>query len=238
MRRSRNLVAVMATAVVAALAACSLEVNVQVDRDEEGVASIDAGLSADFPANPFRSDKESMPRVRDLDAVPLPPERDAVVPSAPAVPLPPAPPLFQAPVPTVVDGAVRDALWRRDLNVESKWVEIPQPPESEVGPGDGPRFTPFTVAPRIENKLGVVEALERAYPRGLKEAGIGGTVRVYFFIDADGTVGQILMDQASRHRAIDRAAMQVASEYRFHPALNRGEPVAVWVSFPITFRPE
>lgn len=238
MTGSRNSMALAATAFVVALAACSLEVNVQIDRDEEGVASIDAGLSADFPANPFASNRATSPtppRVPPPAPAPDPPE--AVSPSAPAVPLPPAPPLFQAPVPNVVDGVVRDALWRRDLRVESRWVEIPQPGEAEVGPGDGPRFTPFTVAPRITNRLQVVEAMERAYPSELKSEGIGGTVRVYFFIDDRGDVKDIRIDQRSYHRDLDEAALAVARQYRFSPAENRGEPVAVWVSFPITFQP-
>jgi protein TonB len=67
---------------------------------------------------------------------------------------------------------------------------------------------------------------------------VGGTVRVYFFIGEEGRVEHTRIDQSSGHEALDEAALRVASVYRFSPALNRDEPVPVWVSFPITFQAE
>lgn len=99
-----------------------------------------------------------------------------------------------------------------------------------------PTFTPFTVAPSIQNRDEVVAAMAREYPPELRDAGIGGTVRVYFFINEDGTAEQVRIDQSSGHPEIDEAAMNVAGAYRFSPALNRDEKVPVWVSFPITFQ--
>lgn len=100
-----------------------------------------------------------------------------------------------------------------------------------------PTFTPFTVAPSILNRDEVVAAMVREYPPLLRDAGIGGTVRVYFFINEDGRVEQVRIDQSSGHPAIDDAAMNVAGAYEFSPALNGDEKTPVWVSFPITFRP-
>ena len=99
-----------------------------------------------------------------------------------------------------------------------------------------PTFTPFTVAPSIQNRDEVVAAMAREYPPLLRDAGIGGTVRVYFFINEDGTAEQVRLDQSSGHPEIDEAAMNVAGAYRFSPALNRDEKVPVWVTFPITFQ--
>lgn len=99
----------------------------------------------------------------------------------------------------------------------------------------GPTFTPFTVAPRIVNREEVVAAMEDEYPPLLRDAGIGGTVSVYFFLDEDGTVRDVRIDESSGHEALDRAALAVADVYRFTPALNRDRPVPVWVLFPITF---
>jgi len=78
--------------------------------------------------------------------------------------------------------------------------------------------------------------MEREYPPLLRDAGIGGTVRVYFFIDENGTVQDTRIDQSSGHQALDDAALEVAGIYRFSPALNRDKKVPVWVSFPITFQ--
>jgi TonB family protein len=110
----------------------------------------------------------------------------------------------------------------------------PQPPE--VGSYGQPRFTPYTVAPSIVNREQVVRAMVDAYPALLRDAGIGGTIRVYFFIDEDGLVRDTQIDQSSGHPALDDAALAVAGTYRFSPAMNRTQRVPVWVSFPITFQ--
>ncbi|MCG6988696.1 MAG: TonB family protein [Gemmatimonadetes bacterium] len=98
-----------------------------------------------------------------------------------------------------------------------------------------PTFTPFTVAPRILNRDEIRTALQRDYPPLLRDAGIGGTVKVYFFIDAQGQVQNVRIDKSSGHPALDEAALNVGRAMRFSPALNRDEKVPVWVSFPITF---
>lgn len=111
---------------------------------------------------------------------------------------------------------------------------------SEKGATDlraGPTFTPFTDAPAILNRDEVVGAMVREYPPLLRDAGIGGTARIYFFVDEDGAVEQVRLDESSGHEALDTAALNVAGAFRFSPALNDGEPVPVWVSFPITFQP-
>ena len=74
-----------------------------------------------------------------------------------------------------------------------------------------------------------------AYPPELRADGIGGTVDMYFFIDERGSVQQRQIFKSSGHPTLDRAALAVAGAYRFSPALNRDQPVAVWVSFPITY---
>ncbi|NIQ57860.1 MAG: TonB family protein [Gemmatimonadetes bacterium] len=99
-----------------------------------------------------------------------------------------------------------------------------------------PTFTPFTKAPVIVNRDEVVAAMSDAYPPLLRDAGIGGTIHVYFFIDAEGRVRDHRINSSSGHPALDQAALAVAEVYRFRPALNREEPVPVWVSFPITFQ--
>ena len=124
-------------------------------------------------------------------------------------------------------------------------VEIPAPtpefnateiPGTATSLGAEPTFTPFTVAPSITNREEVISAMEAQYPPLLREAGVGGTVRVYFFIDESGRVAQTRIHQTSGHAALDDAALRVAGVYQFTPALNKDEQVPVWVSFPITFQ--
>jgi len=115
-------------------------------------------------------------------------------------------------------------------------VPAPESPRSAVDINAGPSFTPFTVAPSITNRTEVVEAMQAAYPPLLRGAGIGGTVRVYFFINEEGVVEDVRIDRSSGHPALDDAAMRVAGVYDFTPAMNKDEQVPVWVSFPITFQ--
>lgn len=119
---------------------------------------------------------------------------------------------------------------------DAQTVDLPTAPATPSDIRAEPTFTPFTDAPSILNRSDVVASMAREYPPLLRDAGIGGTVRVYFFINESGRVEQVRIDQSSGHPALDEAAINVAGAYDFSPALNDGEPVPVWVSFPITFR--
>ncbi len=122
---------------------------------------------------------------------------------------------------------------------------LPPPPAlSKVGDEDTPQptlssapvFTPFTVAPSVLNRDEVTRAMAASYPPILRGAGIGGTVRVYFFIDEEGRVQDRRVHVSSGHNQLDEAALAVAELYRFSPALNRDKKVPVWVLLPIEFR--
>jgi TonB family protein len=114
---------------------------------------------------------------------------------------------------------------------ENPIEDLPPPPEEQATDlSAAPTFTPFTVAPSIQNRAEVVRAMEREYPPLLRDAGIGGSVKVFFFIDENGQVGDYRIDQS------DDAALAVADVYRFTAALNRDQKVPVWVSFAITFQ--
>lgn len=165
----------------------------------------------------------------ELEAIELPPE----------IEIPPPPQQIARPATPVMATAEID----EDITIEPTTFEanpiedLPPPPEeAETDLSAAPTFTPFTVAPSILNRNEVVRAMEREYPPLLRDAGIGGQVRVYFFIDENGTVQDTRIDQSSGHQALDDAALAVADVYRFSAALNRDKQVPVWVSFPITFQ--
>ncbi len=165
----------------------------------------------------------------ELEAIELPPE----------IEIPPPPQQIARPATPVIAAADID----EDITIapttfeENPVEELPPPPEEQATDlSAAPTFTPFTVAPSILNRQEVVRAMEREYPPLLRDAGIGGTVRVYFFIDEDGAVQDFRIDQSSGHQALDDAALAVADVYRFSAALNRDKKVPVWVSFPITFQ--
>ena len=165
----------------------------------------------------------------ELETIELPPE----------IEIPPPPQQISRPATPVMAAAdIDEDITIAPTTFEDNPVEdLPPPPEEAATDiSAAPTFTPFTVAPSIQNRNDVVRAMEREYPPLLRDAGIGGTVRVYFFIDEEGRVGDRRIDQSSGHQALDDAAMSVAETYQFSPALNRDKKVPVWVSFPITFQ--
>ena len=101
--------------------------------------------------------------------------------------------------------------------------------------GDAPTFTPMTVRPQLKNAAEVRENLMRYYPPLLRDAGIGGTANVWFFIESDGAVGRVSINRTSGHAALDDAALRVAETMEFTPARNQDEVVPVWVALDITF---
>ena len=109
---------------------------------------------------------------------------------------------------------------------------LPPPPETTKSTAvtDGPVFVPHTVRPQVKNRVAVQRALEREYPPMLRDAGIGGEVFVWFFVDENGTVQRTRVDKGSGHPSLDAAALKVADIIEFTPALNLDKRVAVWIS--------
>lgn len=166
----------------------------------------------------------------ELKTIELPPE----------IEIPPPPQQIARPAtPVIAEASIDEDITIAPTTFEENPVEeLPPPPadEEQGNIADAPTFTPYTVAPSIINERDVVRAMERAYPPLLRDAGIGGTVRVNFFIDEDGIVRNASIEETSGHEALDQAALDVAEVYRFSPALNRDKKVPVWVVFPITFQ--
>lgn len=120
-------------------------------------------------------------------------------------------------------------------------VEDLPPPAEETGADrreiyDAPTFTPYSVAPDLTNRRQALNAVLREWPDAMKQAGIQGVVVVWFFIDETGEVKNVEVSQSSGISQLDEAALRAAREFEFSPALNRDEPVPVWVALPITFQ--
>ncbi len=98
-----------------------------------------------------------------------------------------------------------------------------------------PSFTPFTEAPRLTNADEAVQALQREYPPLLRDAGVGGTVIVWFRVNETGGVGDARVARGSGHQGLDDAALRAASSFEFAPARLGDDPVVVWTQFPVTF---
>ena len=99
-----------------------------------------------------------------------------------------------------------------------------------------PTFVAFDTPPILQNGGEIQQILQRAYPRDLMNAGTGGRVEMWLYVDLSGAVANQEIKTSSGNDVLDRAAMEVARQMRFRPASNQGEPTAVWVSQWVTFQ--
>ncbi len=166
-----------------------------------------------------------------LDVIELPPE----------VIIPPPPEAIARPaMPVITSANIDEDITIPPTTFEEHPVEhLPPPPETATTSdlSSTPTFTPYTVQPSIKNRSEVERAMMREYPPLLRDAGIGGRVDVWFYVDEEGRVVNTVVNQSSGYRAMDDAALKVANIIEFTPALNRDKRVAVWISLPITFTP-
>lgn len=98
-----------------------------------------------------------------------------------------------------------------------------------------PTFTPFTLAPELTNRDEITRLLVRQYPPLLRDAGIGGKVLVWVFINDKGEVQKTQVKAGSGYDALDQAALAVANSMKFRAAMNRDKHVPVWVEIPVVF---
>jgi periplasmic protein TonB len=159
----------------------------------------------------------------------------------PEVEIPPAPEIIARPATPVVSSAdIDDDITIAPTTFEANPIDnLPPPPSTSVsGEKDiaaAPTFTPMTVRPELQNSSEIQRVLVRNYPAMLRDAGIGGTPIVWFFIDIDGHVLRTQLSRSSGYPGLDEAAIAVANQMRFSPALNRDKKVQVWVEIPIVF---
>jgi protein TonB len=168
----------------------------------------------------------------ELTAIEFPPE----------IEIPPAPKTIARPAtPVIAPGAIDEDITIAPTTFEENPVsDLPPPPRLDQAStaeelARAPVFTPYTVRPDVKNRAEVKEALKREYPRVLRDAGLGGTVYLWFFIDENGRTVRSLVHQSSGHPMLDDAALRVAQIVQFTPALNRDKRVPVWISLPISF---
>lgn len=175
--------------------------------------------------------KDFSVEVEELMVFELPPEVE--VPPPPQAIARPATPIMAT---TEVSEDITIAPTTFDTNPVEALPPPPELKEKVAAAEDAPRFTPFTVAPEILNREEIITALSREYPPVLRDAGVGGIVKVYFYIDDMGVVRNTRVHESSGFEQLDEAAIKVANLYRFSPALNRDQKVPVWVSFPVSFQ--
>ncbi len=165
----------------------------------------------------------------ELEMIDIPPE----------IEIPPPPEQIQRPAnPVITDAQIDEDITIAPTTFEDNPIDdLPPPPtDRAVDLSDQPTFTPMTVRPELRNRAQFERLLEREYPALLRDAGIGGTVVIHFFINTQGRVDNHFVAESSGYEALDAAADRIAPQLEFTPARNYDQVVPVWVMIPITFR--
>ena len=174
--------------------------------------------------------KETSFTVEELKIIELPPE----------IEIPPPPEAISRPAtPVIATVEIDDDITIAPTTFKDNPVEVlPPPPTNDVEAdlSAAPVFTPMTVRPEIRNRAEIQQALMTQYPAMLRNAGIGGTVELWFFISKEGRVLDRRVFASSGYVQLDEAALKVADVFRFTPALNREKIVQVWIRVPIEFQ--
>ena len=127
-----------------------------------------------------------------------------------------------------------------DYNCSAKVSEKPpSPAENEEEEDNTEEGEVFMVVEKQPELIGGVKALqesvEERYPESAKDSGIEGRVIVQFVVDKQGNVQDPRVTR-SVHKQLDEAAIEAVREQKFKPGRQRGEPVNVQMSLPVTFR--
>jgi protein TonB len=157
-------------------------------------------------------------------------------------PPPPAPPPPQeVPDEEVIEEQVIDISQDMNLRDAPPAPPPPPPPPSAPPPPPEPERPPepeiFEVVEQMPELQGGIQGLQARiqYPEMARRAGIEGRVFVQFVVNEQGVPSDIRVVRGIGG-GCDEAAIAAVRESRFTPGLQRGRPVKVRMSLPVTFR--
>lgn len=179
-------------------------------------------------------------------------EIDIIPPTEhPPLPPPPPPPAPPPPVEVVDDAEVEDDI--RSVALDFGEVVIPPatPPAPPPLPAPPSSLPPPPPPPTVESEDGIVDflSIEDApkliggleglqarveYPELARRAEIEGRVFIQFVVDEQGRVVDPVVVR-SPSDLLSEAALKAVRESRFVPGQQRGRPVKVRYSLPVTF---
>ncbi|NNF59574.1 MAG: energy transducer TonB, partial [Rhodothermaceae bacterium] len=109
------------------------------------------------------------------------------------------------------------------------------PPPAEPEPEPEPEI--FEVVENMPEPIGGIAAIQSniQYPEMARRAGIEGRVFVQFVVDEQGRPSEIRVVRGIGG-GCDEAAVEAVRQARFTPGRQRGRPVKVRMSLPVTFR--
>ena len=119
--------------------------------------------------------------------------------------------------------------------------EAAKPHASGDGSSDMPFWAPRDVDPNFRDErsmYALAVCLEEHYPVSLRDAGIGGKVVVWAYVDETGDVVKTQLNKSSTHAGMDEVAVREVRDCpgaEFSPGMVGDRPAALWVAIPITF---
>ncbi|MBD3168694.1 MAG: TonB family protein [candidate division Zixibacteria bacterium] len=88
----------------------------------------------------------------------------------------------------------------------------------------------------VEQQPQVVKAVTPTYPEMAQRMGLEGVVWVKALVDKSGEVRDVIIAKDSGVDAgFEQAAKEAAMKYVYTPAIANGQPVAIWVMYPVRF---
>jgi TonB family protein len=81
----------------------------------------------------------------------------------------------------------------------------------------------------------VISSVDPEFSEEARRKKISGTVKVYLYVEKDGTPSHVRIVQGVGH-GLDEKAVEAVKQYRFNPATKDGEPVRVDLYIDISFQ--
>jgi protein TonB len=150
-------------------------------------------------------------------------------------PPPPKPPVpMEVPNDEIIEDDDVDFDTSLDLNESLDTSQGPPPPDDG---GEEEEQEIFVVVENSPELIGGLAALqgEVEYPEFAKKAGIEGRVFVQFVVDENGNVQNPKVTRGV-HKLLNEEAVRAVRQMKFKPGKQRGKPVKVQMSLPVTFR--
>jgi protein TonB len=149
----------------------------------------------------------------------------------------PPPPRPVIPIEVPNDEILEDEIIDLDaeLDLGASVMELPPPPPREIEQEDEEEI--FVVVEQMPELIGGLGAVQKliTYPDMAIKAGIEGKVIVQFIIDKDGNVVDPFVIRGIGG-GCDKEALKAVSKAKFIPGRQRGKPVMVRFSVPVSFR--
>jgi periplasmic protein TonB len=156
------------------------------------------------------------------------------IPRTEQVDRPPPPARPVVPIPT------EDEDVPEDLTIENSEIDFaelpPPPPPPKKSDDEGYTFIAYDSAPEpIGGFASMLKHIQ--YPAVAKRAGVECNVIVGVLIDEKGNcVKTVMLKDSGAELGFEEAAQNAVRKMKWKPALQRDQPIKVWVSVPVSFR--